>query len=212
MPKPETCGRCGAEVRFGVRPSPARPPADQGSPYWMHRDIATDLEHTVILGTPWTPELQVKLDAALAEMAARGKADTKKKQEKAEEEDEGPDVWDQVPPPEVPAHPVDIASFPPRSGIRQMYNVADRQPGWEVRSLTASRGPFVGARGQVLSISDSVLMRMRGQTTLDGETQVAVAFWRDGKFKFAYTGMLKGDVVATQPANSEGLKAFIRGE
>jgi len=176
----------------------------------MHRDQADDLDHAVILGTPWTPELQAKIDASLAAMAERGSADTKKKQEK-ETEPEEKDEWDTVPPPEIPVHPVDIDSFPPRSGIRQMFNVADRHPEWEVRSLTACRGPFVGSSGRVLSISDSVLMKMRGPM-VDTGRQVAVAFWRDGKFNFAWTGILRGDVVATQPANSEGLKAFIRGE
>lgn len=207
----ETCGRCGLEVRFGVRPSPARPPADQDSPYWMHRDVADDLDHAVVHGTPWTPELQAKIDASLVEMAARGKVDKKKQQEQAEEPEEK-DMWAEVPAPEVLSHDVDVATFAPRSGIRQIYTLATKTPGWEVRRLTASRGPYVGARGQVLSIDDCVVMGMLGQTTLDGETQVAVASWRSGSFDFAYTGMLKDNVVRTTPVNSNGLKAFIRNE
>lgn len=207
----EHCGRCGAEVRYGVRPSPARPPADQERPYWMHRDVADDLDHAVIFGKPWTPELQQILDAALAEMAARGKVDTKKKQEKAEEVEEK-DVWAEVPAPELRSHPVDIDTFEPRSGVRTLHRLVGKTAGWEVRSLTAARGPYVGARGQVLSISDSTLMRMRGNTTLDEGTQVAVASWRDGAFDFAYTGFIRGSTVWTQPANSNGLKAFIKGE
>jgi len=211
MTRPQTCGRCGLEVRFGVRPSPLRNPADDSKPYWMHRDPADDADHTVIFGEPWTPELQEQIDAALAEMAARGKADDTKKRQEEEEEAEEPDVWDSVPAPEVPAHDVAITDFPPRSGIRQIYNLVGRTAGWEVRSLTASRGPFVGARGTVLSISDAVLMRMSGPVVDEGH-QVAVAFWRDGDFKFAWLGHIRAGTVHTQPANSNGLKAFIKGE
>lgn len=205
----EQCGRCGAEVRFGVRQSAARTPADQDAAYWMHRDPADDIDHAVILGTPWTPALQAKLDESLAAMAERGKADdAKKKQEKEAEEK---DVWAEVPAPEVLSHPITKAELRPRSGVLQMFNLVSKTPDWEVRRLTASRGPYVGARGQVLSISDAIVMGMRGPT-LDGATQVAVASWRDYKFDFAWTGMMRNGIVATQPANSEGLKTFIRGE
>lgn len=209
MSRPETCGRCGQEVRFGVRPSPARPPADRDASYWMHRDVADDLDHEVAFGKTWTPELQATLDASLAAMAARGSADTRKKQE--QEDVAAKDEWAEVPAPELYSRPADVNDFPPRSGIRTMFNLIGKAQGWEVRRFTIARGPYVGARGQVLSISDSVVMGMRGPT-LDTGHQVAVASWRDGSFDFAYTGILRGNTVSTTPANAKALKAFIRGE
>lgn len=212
MGRPEVCGRCGQEVRYGVRPSPARPPADQDKPYWMHRDPADDLEHTVILGTPWTPELQVKIDAALAEMASRGKADDAKK--KQQEEAEQAEKWDQIPPPEVPAYDIDVTDLPKGSGMVQIANLLNRTDGWEIVRLRKSRGPYIGARGQVLSISDCVRIGARGplEEGVDGGRRCAVASWRDGGFDFAYTGHIRGRTVYTTAANFNGLKAFIRGE
>lgn len=195
MTRPQTCRRCGEEVRYGYR---------GGVRGWLHR---TDVDHAPLFGTGWTPELQAKIDASLAEMAARGKAD--KKTEVVVEEQPEPDVWAEVPEPYVTAQPVGPDDFPPRSGIRQIYNLAEKTDGWEVVNFTLAIGPYVGARGQVLSISDSVKMVMRGPE-VDNGRRVAVASWRDGAFDFAYTGILKGGVVYTDAANSTALKAWIK--
>lgn len=193
----ETCSRCGEEVRYGVR---------DGVKGWLHRDPGVD--HAAAFGVLWTPELQVRLDAAQAEMASRGKADKKKADSEAEE-DEAPDVWAEVPEPFVTAQPVGPEDFPPRSGIRQIHSLATKTAGWDVVGFTLAIGPYMGSRGQVLSISDSVKMVMRGPT-VDSGVRVAVASWRDGAFDFAYTGILKDGVVTTEPTNSNGLKAWIK--
>jgi hypothetical protein len=198
MTRPQTCSRCGQEVRYGVR---------GGIKGWLHRD--PDVDHMPLFGGPlWSPELQARLEASLAEMAARGKADKKKDSGPAEEEDQ-PDKWAEVPEPYVTAQPVGPGDFPPRSGIRQIYNLVEKTKGWEVANFTLAIGPYVGARGQVLSISDSVKMVMRGPG-VDSGVRVAVASWRDGSFDSAYIGILKGNTVHTQPANSNALKAWIK--
>lgn len=194
----ETCSRCGEEVRYGRR--------DGSMTGWLHRD--PNVDHFPVFGEAWTPELQARMDVAVAEMAARGKTDKKKADSEAED-DEAPDVWAEVPEPFVTAQPVGPDDFPPRSGIRQIYNLVDKTDGWEVAGFTLAIGPYVGARGQVLSISDSVKMVMGGPE-VDSGRRVAVASWRDGAFDFAYTGILKGSTVTTQPANSATLKAWIK--
>lgn len=207
--KTETCSKCGAEVRYGVR---------GGIRGWLHRD--PDVDHLPLFGKLWTPEDQVSLDAAVLEMAARGKSD-KKKADSGAEEDQAPDAWTEVPEPFVTAQPVGPDDFPARSGIRQIHSLVTKTDGWEVASFTLAIGPYVGGRGQVLSISDSVKMVMGGPTIehgyadplegwVDSGRRVAVASWRDGAFDFAYTGILKDGVVTTEPANSMALKAWIK--
>lgn len=201
MTRPQTCSKCGQEVRYGKRDSVTG---------WLHRD--PDADHMPLFGSPlWTPALQEKIEASLAEMAARGKAD--KKTETVEPE-EAPDVWAEVPEPEVACHPIEVSDLRPRSGILQIANLIlgknkDKVKGWEIRRLTHCRGPYVGARGQVLSVSDCIVLGARGPR-VDAGVRVAVASWRDGDFDFAYIGILKDGVVTTQPANSTALKAWIK--
>jgi len=118
------------------------------------------------------------------------------------------------PEPEIACHPIEVSDLKPRSGILQMANLIlgknkDKVQGWELRRLTHSRGPYVGSSGEVLSISDSIVMGARGPE-VDSGVRVAVASWRDGEFDFGYTGILKDGVVTTQPANSNALKAWIK--
>lgn len=202
MTRPLTCRKCNEEVRYGVR---------SGVTGWFHRESK---DHEPAFGSYWTPEMQAKLDAGLADMKARGKAD-KKSDAPPVDDDDGPDEWAEVPEPYVTAQPVYVEDFTPQSGIRQIYNLAmglnKKSPvtWWEVAGLTLAIGPYVGARGQVLSISDSVKMVLRGPE-VDNGRRVAVASWRDGSFDFAYTGILKDGIVTTEPANSNALKAWIK--
>lgn len=196
MTAPQTCSRCGEEVRYGKR---------DGITGWLHRE---DVDHLPLFGALWTAEDQARVEASLSEMASRGKAD--KRTEVAEPvDDEAPDVWAEVPKPFVTAQPVGPEDFPPRSGIRQIHSLASKTDGWEVANFTLAIGPYVGARGQVLSISDSVKMVLRGPG-VDNGRRVAVASWRDGAFDFAYTGILRDGIVYTEPANSTALKAWIK--
>lgn len=196
MTRPQTCSKCGQEVRYGRR---------DGITGWLHRE-STD--HLPLFGGPLhTSERQAVIEASLAEMAARGNA---KDKDDTEEEY----VHEEIPEPEQRAYPLEVDDLPARSGMLQIANLIlgknkDKVQGWELVNITRSKGPYVGARGQVLSISESTLIRARGPMVDTGQ-RVAVASFRDGGFDFAYTGILKDRVVATQPANFTGLKAWIK--
>jgi len=168
---------------------------------WLHRD--PDVDHLPLFGELWTPEKQQAAMDAIATRLAE------KKGAKAADDDDEVEHWDEVPEPYVTAQPVGPEDFPPRSGIRQIHNLATKTPGWDVVDFTLAIGPYVGGRGQVLSISDSVKMVLGGPE-VDSGRRVAVASWRDGAFDFAYTGILKGSTVYTEPANSNALKAWIK--
>jgi hypothetical protein len=194
---PQTCSRCGQEVRYGKR---------GGITGWLHRE---DVDHMPIFGGPlWTPELQARLEASLAEMAARGKAD-KKKDSDPTNEDDGPDVWDAIPEPEVRCTDVPITDLRPRSGILQMVNLINRTDGWTLKRITYARGPWVGARGQVLSISDHHKVSALGPV-LDTGQRFVVASWRDMEFKTGYVGVIRGRVIYPEPRNSNDIKTFIK--
>lgn len=68
---------------------------------------------------------------------------------------------------------------PVPGGVRTVLNLAAKQ-GWAVEKLTYSRGPYLGANGKSLGVSDCVVLRLRGPV-VDGAQLRAVASWRDGK-------------------------------
>lgn len=123
-----------------------------------------------------------------------------------------PDVVEEevVPPVEVPMHTVTADDFAPRSGIRQIINLVNKTEGWDLVRLTASRGPYLGAKGQVLSISDFVVLGARCPR-LDGSVGVAVGSWRDAKFEIAYIGNIANGVLSPRRVNSTGMKNWIKG-
>ena len=194
MTAPQTCSRCGEEVRYGVR-------ADVKG--WLHRE---EKDHLPLLGELWTPDLQKGIDYALAEMASRGKADKAKAAEPEEDEKES---WDEIPEPEVPPRDFDPADMRPRSGLLQMYNLLDKTPGWEVKRLRFYRGPYLGARGQVLSIDDQHRLSGLGPV-VDNGRRFVVGSWRNMEFDYGYLGVIRGDKVYPDFGNSTALKAFIK--
>jgi hypothetical protein len=188
------CARCGEEVRFGVR---------DGVKTWHHRE---DVGHTAILGhSPLTRPEPTEVYGT----------------------DEEPEIPRVI---EVHKHPVDPADFAPTSGIRQIANLVSgvtrvmpngktstsqkhppAAPGWELISLTHARGPYMGSKGEVLSISDTHLLKARGPVALDGTRRVAVASWRDGKFDFAYIGTIKDSNLSPVRVSSDELKGWVKG-
>lgn len=154
-----------------------------GRPGWWHRE---DVDHEA---DPVVPEARTyELD-----------------------EDGQPVIIEPLPTPEVECHPVEVDSFPPRSGIRQICSLVIKQ-GWELRRLTHSRGGYLGAKGQVLSVSDSVVLGARGPARIDGGVPIAVASWRDGSFDFAHVGLITGGSrVPMTKVNSSTLKGWIKG-
>lgn len=126
-----------------------------------------------------------------------------------------PEVVDEepLPPVEVACHPVEPRDPLVPGGVRTITNLLSKQ-GWELRRLTHARGPYVGSKGKVLSISDTIVLGAREPETLglDRPVRVAVASWRDGKFDFAYRGgILGGRLISTESANAVGLKNWIKG-
>lgn len=224
---PLTCSRCGEEVRYGARGNVLG---------WLHRE---EKDHAVILGFIASDEEKARWESELDKERTRmvtktkGKGDnkttyeveetytartismtTEAKKAEAEADDDEDVTVEVIPEPEQRATPVEVDSFAPRSGIRQILNLLsgdhkNRVEGWELVSLTASRGPYIGSSGKVLSISDVVLLRAR---EVDSGPHLAVASWRDGSFDFAYTGVLHDGVVTSTAANSMALKAWIKGE
>lgn len=121
------------------------------------------------------------------------------------------DEGEVIPPVEVPCHPVEPDTLPPRSGLRQVINLAARQ-GWERKRLTHARGPYMGGRNQVLSISDSVVLEVHAPRELDGSYRWAVASWRDSKFDFAFIGTARrGARLEIHGVDATTLKNWIKG-
>lgn len=95
-------------------------------------------------------------------------------------------------------------------GCRTVLNALGRQ-NWTLRSLKYARGPYKGASGSVLSISNMVLLKARGPVQLDGTSRFVVASWRDTKFDHGYTGVVERGVIRPTPANAKELSAWIKG-
>lgn len=210
---PAQCSACGEEIRLGYR---------DGKKGWWHREAVdhapihghrmtwADVEESrrqredVIRytdeGEPYTTaEYEIKKDPDKA----------RRRRRLAALKGEDPDYVEPIPEPEMRATPVEVESLPPRSGMRQIANLVVKTEGWELRRLTAARGPYVGGDGSVLSISDSLVLGARGQE-LDGGVAIAVASWRDGKFDHAYAGVLKDGVAKVDPVNATELKTWIK--
>lgn len=146
----------------------------------------------------------------------------------AELRGEDPDYVEPIPEPEVRRTPVEIDDDRVPGGAKTMARLVagitrvtpggktskspkhpPMAPGWELARLTYARGPYLGADGSVLSISDTIVMGARGPE-VDGGVAIAVASWRDGKFDTAYTGVLKDGVAKVDPANADQLKSWIK--
>lgn len=196
----ETCSRCGEEVRRGWR--------HEREGYW-HRE---DVDHEPVFGHIMTPEDWAEIERqrhlvrydddgnpyTTAEYEAR-KIKNKAARAEALAELAGDDE-EEVPllePVEVhtinlphkgrvfvgcPDGTVAVAAVP--GGARTMLNLAKKQ-GWTVERLTYARGPYLGANGSSLGVSDSVVLLLRGPI-VDESPILGIASWRDGKSDWAY--------------------------
>ncbi len=219
MPRPETCSVCGQEVRFG-----ARQPSD--NPSWLHRE---PVDHQTILGQRFTPAAQFSAEmeylhrefidadgkpytAALYDIR-KDKDVERRKRRLAEYHGQDPDYVEPLPPIEIHATPVEPDTFAPRSGLRQVVNLVEKTPGWERYRLTHARGPYLGANGESLGVSDTIVLGAREDVGLDGSRRFAVASWRDGKFDHAYIGVLKdGRLDPLDRADATTMKNWIKGK
>lgn len=213
MAASETCSVCHQEVRWGWR---------HGREAYWHRE---DVDHLPIFGRRMSAadaaevrrqrEEVVRHDESgqpytVAEWEIMRDKDTARRKTRLADL-RGPEEESvQIPAPEVVCHPIDVEDLPPRSGLRQVANLVLKQ-GWELRRLTASRGPYLGSKDQVLSVSDSVVLGARGPARLDGSVPVVVGSWRDGAFDFALTGLISGGRCTTTRVNATEMKNWIKG-
>jgi hypothetical protein len=206
------CGRCGGEVRYGTRGTTTG---------WLHR---VDGDHQAILGRPLTADdlAEIERQQHVVRYYDDGKPYTTAEHDILRDKDTArrkvrlaalhgvdPDYVEPLPEPEVRRTDVEVDELPPRSGMRQIANLLMNSPDWGLRRLTRARGPYVGADGSVLSISDSLVIGGRGPE-VDGGVAVAVGSWRDGKFDSAYAGILRGRRFEVHPVNATELKSWIK--
>ena len=114
-----------------------------------------------------------------------------------------------VPEPEILSHSIEISDLRNRSGVKQVANLVIKH-GWELVSLTHARGPYVGSKGTVLSISDVIVLRARDTRLDEDPTRMRgiVASWRDYDYDFGYALSQR----SPHKVNATELKEWIKGE
>lgn len=190
------CSRCGEEIRFGTR---------NDVKGWHHRERTDCVPRH---GHSEPPREEYVAEPTEEELAAEALQNAKV---------------------EVYAHDVPLTDFTPQSGIRQIGNLVSgitrlmpngktskslkhppAAPGWELVNLHHARGPYIGAKGEVLSISDTHVLRARA-VRLDGTVDIAVASWRDLKFDFAFIGTIKDGRLSPRKVGSDELTTWTKG-
>lgn len=125
--------------------------------------------------------------------------------------EEAGEDFEPIPPAEILARPHDPDELPPRSGLRQMWNLIEKTPGWHNLGLTYSRGPRVGSKGTYLgNMADCIVLRAYQDAGLDGSVRVAVGSWEDGAFDFAYIGTIRKGRLAPERVTSKQMKDWIK--
>lgn len=99
-------------------------------------------------------------------------------------------VTEALPAPEVYATPIEMDDERVPRGARNVIKPG-LAAGWRIVGLAYARGPRVGAKGQALSISDSISLVMH---SADGQHKIW-ATWTDGKSSFAYIQQKKHSMV-----------------
>lgn len=231
--KPNPCGLCHQEIRLGWR---------DGKHGWLHREavdheavlgtpfteeMRLEVERQRNLPRTRTVTRSKKVGGekvtweeeetyTVAELDLKRWRKSKKYRDmealEADDDEEEEEEVAPLPPVEVHCHPVEVESFPPRSGIRQICNTVLKAEGWEIRRLTHSRGPYLGSKGECLSISDTIILGASKAPELDGSRHIAVASWRDGKFDFAYVGAIISGNLSPRRVNSTEMKDWIKGD
>lgn len=234
MSRPQTCSRCGEEVRYGTR---------GGVTGYLHRE---DKDHLPGFGRLWTAEDSARHEVELDRLRVRpvGEVDEEAGLQKVEfyttrrvglkgdaakayDAQHAPEdaalppveVWGHTVTPDDPLVPQGarllaelvsgVTRMTPKGKSSKSPKHPAMAPGWELRRLTRARGPYIGSSGEALSVSDTIVLGARGPE-VDGEYRIAVASWRDGSFDFAWTGVVRGSAVVTEQANSNALKAWIK--
>lgn len=191
----ETCSRCGQRVLWGYR--------DGIGPRWLHRE---NVDHEPMFGQVHTTEMAAAIEAALDEPRHRAKTGTapgrfwpgigepeltvytarehdlakmsKAKRDQVAADSEDDEEESELEPVEVFAEDVDRKDPRVPQGVRNVLKKVDAAE-WRVLSLRYSRGPYLGAKGGSLGVSDFVVLKVRGG--LDSDPMAGVASWRNGK-------------------------------
>lgn len=191
----EQCSVCGEEIRYGTR---------DGFTGYLHRTVVDHQPKHGHLSYP--PKESTQAEVAEPDPL----------------QDAVVEVW---------AHPVEPEEFAATSGLRQIANIASgvtrinpetgktskskkhppAAPGWELVNITHARGPYRGSKGEVLSVSDTHVLRARGPVGVDGSRPVAVGSWRDLAFDFAYIGTIKdGRLIDLTKVGSDDMKTWMK--
>ena len=229
---PMQCSACGEEVRLGYRDGQKgfwhRESVDH-APIHGHRITRAAAEAVERRKREHVWYTDDGKPMTTAEYEVSKDPDTpRRKRRMAELRGEDPNWVEPIPEPEVRRTTVDIEDERVPGGARAIAKLLagitrvtpagksskslkhpPMAPGWELTRLTYARGPYLGADGSALSISDSIVINALGPE-VDGGRAVAVASWRDGKFDTAYAGRLVGRSVKVDPVNADGLKAWIK--
>lgn len=96
--------------------------------------------------------------------------------------------------------PHGFREVPVPGGVRTIINRAT-ELGWEIQRLTYARGPYLGANGKSLGVSDTVVLRVRGPV-VDGHHVYGLGSWRDGKSDWAWA-------VQNKTISSVGARALV---
>lgn len=216
--RPQTCSTCHQEVRWGWR---------DGREGWWHRD---PVDHQPVFGRRFNvadaAEVQRQLDlprtrldkdgneeiytARELQVKAMNKAARERMAEEGLDEEEIERMQQvEIPKPEVRKTTIERADERCPQGAKNLLNAAAKA-GWQVRRLTYSRGPWVGAAGQVLSISDLVVVGVVDQA-VDTDYRYGVACWRDGKVVSCWYGERDGDRVPMELTTITHLKNIMKG-
>lgn len=177
-----TCGRCGEEVRYGVRDIGRGP--QKG--YW-HR---VEKDHPVTLGVTMSYEESLAYFTAYKD---RGSEEA---------------VVEPIPAPEVYSTPIEPPDPRLPGGAKQILNLA-RKHDWRAWA-TYSRGPRTHAsHGTLLGVSDFVVIRMRLDGDRPGAVASWVDGKFDHAW-LCEVDTPKRKIIIVGQANSDQLKAWIR--
>jgi hypothetical protein len=187
----------------------------------MHQDPATDLDHYPKFGYLMTPEDWAHIEEMkdrewvgddgnvyTARTYDQKRYDKSVKVEDRTEEEES--RRDQIPEFEVISEPIEVGDTRLPGGAKSIIKLAEKN-GWRTAAFY-SRGPRLhSAHGTLLGISDWVQVKM----VLDDGDRRAIGFWCDAKFSTAWLARIDFKArkyVGLGMHNSDGLKAYIRGE
>lgn len=180
MAASETCSVCGEGVRWGWR--------NGREAYWHRLEVDHHPKFGALIYRPWDrPEDKVVVEKVV----------------------EPVEVW--CMPTDITGKRIFVGFTDGPPAINQIpggaKTIVKMAKGWTVKRATYARGPYLGANGDSLGVSDTFALIVEGW--VDGSLRQAVASWRDGKFDWSWTIV---DHRLHERANSKSLRSFVKGE